>query len=421
MTIHDERLPAAAVSARPPVPARIDTLDGYRAIAALGVVAYHTAGWVGFIGPTEPGAHIIDNLGNFGVAVFFVISGFLLFRPFVLASLTDTPAPRIASFYIRRGLRIYPAYWLALIGWAIVVTPQARVAGTTIGKLLLIDPYDLSIYQFEVGLGVSWTLTIEVAFYIVLPIYAALMTWLLRRHTSPESRMRRHMVGLGCWYLAGFLYRAWLPSWDGRSIHTHSWLFAYLDWFAVGMLIALASAWVAAGRHLPIALQELANRTWACWICAACSYTAVVVLRGDELHFERAEDVAQTSARFFFQAIAAGLFLLPAMLGTSDGPAMRAMRTRIAIFLGTISYGIYLWHPVVITWAADMADQTTARSRVTFLTILVVSITIPLATISYYGFERPITELYRSRARTRSTLNDAPGDGIGQQREEEAG
>ncbi len=144
MLINDEHKVAAPAPEIATAPTRLDTLDGYRAIAALGVLVYHTAGWVGFMSPQEPGAHLIDNLGNFGVAVFFVISGFLLFRPFVLASLTGTSPPETAPFYIRRALRIYPAYWLALIGWALVATPSDRVAGTTIGKFFLIDPYDLA-------------------------------------------------------------------------------------------------------------------------------------------------------------------------------------------------------------------------------------------------------------------------------------
>ncbi len=264
-------------------------------------------------------------------------------------------------------------------------------------------------------------MTIEIAFYIVLPVHAALMAIILRRSPDPASRMKGHLAGLTVWYLGGYAYRAWLPSWSGRTIHTNNWIFAYLDWFAIGMLFAVASAWVAQGGRLPAVVQELANRAWACWICTAAAYVVVVLLKGDDLHFARIENTSQMSARFFFQAIAAGFFLLPAMLGSSTGLGMAAMRTRAAVFFGSISYGIYLWHPVVIAWTAGLIDQSTARSRFLVFTGLVVVITVPIAAISFYGFERPITELYRTWAGRRRMLadeSDQPTDEIRRGRQE---
>ncbi len=381
-------------------PERIRSLDGYRAIAATGVVVYHTAGWVGFLNPNQPGAHIIDNLGNFGVAVFFLLSGFLLFRPFALGSLSGEPQPSTAPFYIRRLLRIFPGYWLALVAWSLTVAPPDRVSGTTLGKFFLIDLYDPRIKTWQVGLGVSWTLTIELTFYLFLPIYACFVSRIARRFGSRRHRLAIQMFGLAALYTSSFVYRVLQARWDGAPFHSVTWLPAFFDWFALGMLLAVGSAWVRCGGQLPTSVRELAGRTWACWTCAALSYIAILVLKGGELHFDRIETPAQMSWRFFFQGLAAFFFLLPATLARNDGPAIRSLRSRPLLFLGTISYGIYLWHPVVMLWVEGLADQTSARARLVVLTIATLALTIPIAAVSYFSFELPLTGVY-SRAAQR--------------------
>lgn len=390
-------------------PSHIATLDGYRAVAAIGVLLYHTAGWTGFLVPGEPGAHVLDNAGNFGVAVFFVLSGFLLFRPFAMRSLAIAPNPSTPAFYSRRFLRIFPAYWLALIAWALTVSPEARAAGSTVGKLLLVEPYDLRVRAWEVGLGVSWTLTIELSFYLVLPLYAAALTWLLKWELDPRRRLRIQLLGLLVWYVGAIAYRWWLPTWEGRTFHTASWLFGYLDWFALGMLLGLAAAWVAVGGRLPAAVHGLADRTWACWTLAALCYASIVVLKGNELHFDRGEDTAQTMVRMFLQGLGAMFFLLPAMIGQGHGPGLRVLGSRPLTALGEISYGIYLWHAVAIYWFIDGATQSTARWRMLYLTSTVALATIPIAALSYYLFERPISTLFQPRSGRRAKpSNDTP-------------
>src|SRR6266516_1997197 len=87
-------------------------LDGLRAVAALAVLLTHVAFQTGEVARAAGGA-VLARL-DAGVAVFFVLSGFLLYRPYALARASGTPRPSIRRYVLRRAARILPAYWLAL-------------------------------------------------------------------------------------------------------------------------------------------------------------------------------------------------------------------------------------------------------------------------------------------------------------------
>jgi peptidoglycan/LPS O-acetylase OafA/YrhL len=110
--------------APPPGHPRFPLLDGVRALAALSIVFLHVGDGTGFARTNALGA--FTSRMDAGVALFFVLSGFLLYRPFVAARLDDRPAPSAGRYLRRRLLRIVPAYWLALLvmgalGWIAVL------------------------------------------------------------------------------------------------------------------------------------------------------------------------------------------------------------------------------------------------------------------------------------------------------------
>jgi peptidoglycan/LPS O-acetylase OafA/YrhL len=387
-----------------PQAARIEALDGYRAVAAIGVLISHTAGEVWFIRADEPGAHVMDNLGNFGVAVFFVLSGFVIFRPFVAASLERGRVPATAPYLIRRGLRVFPAYWVALAAWAVWAPAADRAAGSTVGMLLLTDPYSAD-YVWLTGLYVSWTLTIEIAFYLFVPLYAWCLHGVARRQALPVRRLQIHLLGIGVLYVSAFAYRSFaVDHWSGAPVAAAAWLPGYLDWFALGMVMATLSSWNRSGHSLPAWLTGLAERTTACWTLAATAYFAIVVLKGDQLLFTRVENAAQMSFRHFFQGLAAFFFVAPAIFGRAHQRGVAGFRTRTTLFLGTVSYGIYLWHPVVMLWFDDLLGDRSQRERFAALTLVVLAVTIPIAAASYWLLERPMLRLYRSRPARRRVL-----------------
>jgi peptidoglycan/LPS O-acetylase OafA/YrhL len=93
-------------------PRHFPCFDGLRAIAAVSVVVIHTSFVSGLT--TRSGVGIYTARLEIGVAVFFLISGFLLYRPFAAAHVAGLPSPVLGRFWVRRLLRIVPAYWLAL-------------------------------------------------------------------------------------------------------------------------------------------------------------------------------------------------------------------------------------------------------------------------------------------------------------------
>src|SRR5580692_8201663 len=102
--------PEAPAPRRPP---RFPAFDGLRAIAAITVVGVHVSFVAGLTGSNLGVGKYTARL-EIGVSVFFLISGFLLYRPFVVAHLAAAPKPRTGAFWLRRLLRIVPAYWLVL-------------------------------------------------------------------------------------------------------------------------------------------------------------------------------------------------------------------------------------------------------------------------------------------------------------------
>ncbi len=173
-------------------------------------MAFHAGTFTGLTGPGGSSAGGWVRHLNVGVSVFFVLSAFLLYRPFVVAHLRGEPGPRLVPYLARRAVRIYPAYWAALFVTATVL--DQAVLGDWWGKLRF---YSLTqIYWGDTALGglpQAWSLCTEVSFYLVLPAWAALVA---RVGGTPDRRRRAHLVGCLVWYVGGLAFRAALRAGD---------------------------------------------------------------------------------------------------------------------------------------------------------------------------------------------------------------
>ena len=184
----------APLEALAPVPHdRFPCFDGLRAMAAFAVLVYHVTTTYNLETLHSDTWQWTQRLGNFGVSTFFLISGFLLYRPFVVAVFTDRPPPKLVPFWGRRALRIYPAYWVAITvaayGMAIITISNFQIFFST---YLLLQNYRAGLTL--AGLGVEWTLVIEVSFYIALPFIA----WFLRSIDRPGASARARSCGRNC-------------------------------------------------------------------------------------------------------------------------------------------------------------------------------------------------------------------------------
>jgi peptidoglycan/LPS O-acetylase OafA/YrhL len=394
---------------------RFPGFDGLRAIAALAVLLTHVADSGGANAPHLLGIFFARMDG--GVAVFFVLSGVLLTRPFARAIVTADASPDLRAYLWRRAIRIYPAYWLAttVIVFVFGATdfPSVRSAVLDYTLLHIYSPHQPDVFA---PLVQAWTLSTEVTFYLFLPLWAAVMR---RVATGPApARVRRLIVST---VVLGLLSLAWkalvlgLDVSDGRLGQLKMWLPWWLDLFAAGMAMAVLTVAVeVTGWSTP---RALASR-WApavCWLGAGLALWWVAAGAGLS-HTSGVIPRHLLWGQHYLYGATAVLLVVPFTFGPQERSSSRIralMSTRALVFLGTISYGIYLWHE---GWIAEYLDwtglgyrgvypsdvpaawHTNAWFSLPWLTMLVavLALTIATATVSWYLLERPIL---RSRHR----------------------
>ncbi|MFM7271628.1 MAG: acyltransferase family protein [Actinomycetes bacterium] len=377
-------------------------IDGARALAAFAVVAHHAAAFVqhGYGTDVLPAAvwAVTTVLGQVGVAAFFVLSGFLLFRPHAQVARTGGPAPNPWRFWARRSARILPAYWLALTG-AIVLgavgTGRWGVRDHLVAYGLVQNYRSGSVVLF--GLGVAWTLVIEFSFYLALPFIAAGLRGLAR--VTRLAPWRAQVVGLLVMGASGLVLRTyWLISLrDAAPSRTWFplsqlgyWLPCYLDWFAVGMLLAVASARRDADGGYGRALRALAGRAWIGWGLAAI-WIWVITRSGFPTLPWRAFG-AWEAWWWNVGALAVGaLLVLPALVpGPRPDLGRRLLASRPAVLLGVVSYGIYLWNVTFFVLLEQHRGAWWSPRPGLVYVACAVGGTVAIASLSYVILERPV-------------------------------
>jgi peptidoglycan/LPS O-acetylase OafA/YrhL len=398
-------------AARPTTQARrFAALDGYRAVAALTVVTYHVTGKFGVFYTQPILGPFLARLGNFGVTVFFLLSGFLLYRPFVLAHLREGPAPSPGKFYFRRLVRIVPAYWVALTFLFFVF--QYRSANGADGYLTyygFAQVYRGNGYPIG-GLGPAWSLCVEMSFYLLLPLVAYGISTLDRaRRLDVGGRLRCQFIGLGTLYAIGLGYRVWAAGPGDTASSGGNPPLGLVDLFALGMLLAVLSAWIEIGQRLPPLVDHFRARPWLCWAGAIEFYWVLSALHAP-LSFEQ-EGGGQFIGRTAFAGLAAFMFLIPGTIGTADqSVSMRFMRSWPMAALGTVSYGIYLWHTQFLELVLNMRDSGQLPDNL-FVALAAVSVfSIAAAIASYWFVERPFMRLRRRRPAGAATRRGEPPD-----------
>ena len=370
-----------------------------RGIAALGVLATHAA--------APAGLYTGDSfLGQFaarldvGVAVFFVISGFLLYRPFARAHIEGTPVMRTRAYAWRRLLRIGPAYWVAVTAAALLFSvPGILTADGIPTYYLLAQSYTMD--TIGGGLAQAWTLTIEVAFYAFLPLFALVVRRLPAR--SREARRRREYALVWSLVAIGLAYKlAVLSGESADAVRTTPELIAlpaYLDQFGLGMLLAVVTVGIAEGRPTPAVLRPFARHPGlAIGVAALAFWTVSVWLGIDTGFFERPIQRDQYLLRHLLYALIAFALFLPAVIGDErSGAVRRILRTRVLLYLGLISYGIFLWNLLAVTRLTEWGLGSVVGDHPVVIYAMWVTATLALSVIaasaSWYLIERPALSL----------------------------
>lgn len=390
MTATDTRATAPGTDARFP------GMDGLRAMAAGGVVLVHVALISGFVSRRAGDLGPYLARAELGVALFFLISGFLLYRPFVAAAYDARPAPGLRAYARRRLLRIVPAYWVAFTVLVVVLDVRDRNDVQSLRDVVVY--YGLLQNYFDDtaigGIQQAWSLSTEVAFYVALPIWA----WLLRRaggERRPGRRLATELAALVGLYAFGLAYR-WVCVRDlGAATATLeyrvNWLPANADLFALGMAVAVlevhATRWPSSGPGRLAATLGRVGGWW--WLGAAVSYYLVARRSGLPLGVG-ADTPGQWMRRQVLYGSTAFFLLLPAVFGDQARGAVRwLLRSAPVAAVGLVSYGVYLWHEGVLELFRDQRGYAAFAGP--FLPQLLVTVlgTVAVAVVSWFVVEKP--------------------------------
>ncbi len=362
---------------------RVPALTGMRAVAALLVVGTHAAFATGKLTHGYLGA-IYARL-EIGVAIFFVLSGFLLFRPWVLAAAFGSQPPRLTRYTRQRLRRIMPGYLVAVLATFAVYTVFApgpnpgQTWHALLRYLTLTQIYtdNYLVTYLHTGLSQMWSLAVEVSFYAVLPGVAYL---LLRARRHADWRPTRTLLGLGA---LGAVTPAWLVvahTTDALPNAAGMWLPAHLACFAAGMALAVLGV-VGARWRARVTLPLAA----ALFLIVSTRVGGVIV--GID------PDWVPVTKALLYAAIAM-LVVAPLALGSTDRYA-RTLSSRPMVWLGEISYEIFLLHVVVMALTMNLLLQWplfTGSMTGLYTTTLAVTIPLAWALHRFTRIDRPQTQ-----------------------------
>jgi peptidoglycan/LPS O-acetylase OafA/YrhL len=325
--------------------------DPLRGIAALGVFFFHVAaGAVILTGsahllvaaPGSPGGYL-DTYGVVlgsaivtgpgGVLFFFMLSGYLIGRPFTRALIEGRPLPSVRDYARNRVLRVVPTYWFVLTAVVVIFVLLARegsVKLSELGEMYLFQvPVDNALASW---LAQAWTLTVEAKFYVALPIAAAVAAPLIRR--LPTRRARALAIVLPCmaWFaIAPFVYVG-LPPGHG------SFLF----------FLRVLTAGVAVAAIEPLIRPLVAENTRLARIATPAMAFALAYLFAAGALYELGAPFVAGTGRLLLDIAILALLVVPLIRQWAGGSSWRTIDNPVTRWFGTRSYPFYLVHLAVL-------------------------------------------------------------------------
>jgi peptidoglycan/LPS O-acetylase OafA/YrhL len=382
-------------------------LDSLRALAVLPVFAAH---WIG--GKASHG-------GPLGVRLFFVLSGFLITSILLRVRLRIEQGDgkwttHLLHFYARRALRLYPA--LVLFVGLLAISGYGPARETWPWHVTYLSNIRFALINgWEHGLGHLWSLSIEEQFYLFWP----LVILLVRRSLHVP-------LAFGLMFVAWAL-RIVILAEGIRAMAAYTLPFVWLDALGVGALLAFATDPNSTGA--PVSRENLSR--FGLWFGLPL-FVVSVTLRVGTYFSLTSWLFLEFSASMFF------LWLVSRAAAGFKGPLGKLLDFKPLIFLGEISYGLYLFHPIIphafnwvlayfglplTSWgvpdvlyrlAVEVAPHYGSRISAIMMPVIYTIFTVLIATISWYFWERPFIGFrrliaYPNHAASASTSVDSPG------------
>jgi peptidoglycan/LPS O-acetylase OafA/YrhL len=362
-----------------------ETVDGLRGIAILLVVIFHTwlFSWLtpelSLFGRDVPVA-ILARAGYLGVELFFAISGFVLFFPQAEFALQGGKLPGTRDFIYRRFIKIVPSYALALAATAVVAAPLFHgprdFAAALANHALFLQNF------WSDGFGpvnsVFWSLAIEVQFYVCFPAIA-------RAFRRAPLAVATVMIAVAL----GYRYAVAACCLQVETVERQ--LPAFLDVFAFGMLAAYAVVW------LRTRVTGLARYRWACTLVALLCVAACIALlqSADAVTYDNG---GRERWILWHRTVLAALVALLAVASCLAARWwQRLLANPVLIFLGILSYNLYLWHTLILIWmwrhdvpkAATVNPHDDPHWKIVYIA-LGWSVCLAVSAAIAYFIERPL-------------------------------
>jgi peptidoglycan/LPS O-acetylase OafA/YrhL len=373
---------------------RNSALDSLRGLSTILIVLYHISFVSGYtVAHANSSGAYIDRL-NIGVAIFFVLSGFLIFRPFAHSLIHGSPLPKTRNYYLKRAARILPGYWLALF---VLAGLDALTIVNTSGFIRnVFIVHSFTEHNVFTGIRQAWTLAIEMSFYVVVPAFAYIFVRQTKRRDGPVS-VSSLLKALSVLFLSAYVFRLFIHQTDFWFLKTaHIWLPSHMDTLALGMGLAVLVEAPTSSETLSKVRIFLANHTGAfvlssvfVWFMSA-NINMAIGLNKSEFHIEL--------LGHFLYGMASVLLVAPFCVD-SRSLLVKAVSLRLFTWLGTISYGIYLWHMAFLegNFAEKYMPYTENDGQVLLRFLVVLPASIAIASLSYYALERPIMRAVSKR------------------------
>ncbi len=344
----------------------IASLDGVRGLAFLLIFAFHVnhAGIGG--DPNNPFISALLFVGNTGVTLFFVLSGFLLFLPYTQALLFGKDWPPAKIYYIRRILRIFPGYFFSLFILVMFTQPYFIQPHNWI-QLVPFLTFTMGFYNSS-GLinGPYWTLAIEFQYYLILPLIAF---GILKLTLLVSSEKRLWMVvgslfAIIAWGLATAYYGAYFANHPDRTFLLPRPLFnmvlaviygdrsKFLEDFAVGMLIVVGYLSIMNSPRKEDYLLKM--RQCIPWLLILCVVLFVYAATSN-YNWPFVPPVFQVLPWMseFAIALGYGCLITAVLFNRPGGWLVRLFSWNPLRWIGLISYSLYIWHRPLIQVLAE--------------------------------------------------------------------
>ncbi len=380
--------------------------DGVRAIACLSVILHHVSQRLAMPAqkPWLQEVQSVALLGNSGVSLFFVLSGFLLSIPFWRSYLENEAYPSIRTYAVRRAARIMPGFYVSflvclLLVWRLDIPTEFLWRRILTGFTFTTGFHYTTFFPSELN-GPFWSISFEVFCYILMPLFMAILFMLSKRRSFGRA-ISFWVIAFGLMLVANSLVHHWFtPSENGRGWDygliggAKYWMPNYnpIGFFghftigivAAGITIAIMQRGAAMERLRKLGLFDAAG-------AAALVLAGLLIWR---MRHQGEFDFSLQYQPYYFPAYAIlfGVVLLSAPFSLVVG---RLLDNRFFRFTAKVSFGLYIWHYLFITLIEKYGIKDYHYFGITDvwrwlgITVSVVAISYVAATISYYVVEQP--------------------------------